>query len=146
MPSRLDFPDGYVAPDDQPRTVQAAAGTDNGAGNQIASRAASSATRRASTAWRSPTVPRGWRHLVHGWAHNLQISNNRITQQPGTLAGGIAVGQENILGAYLAGAAPMPAPGSCQTSNIANTQLPYCFDRECEHSQQRGHGELFRGR
>jgi hypothetical protein len=66
--------------------------------------------------------------FVHAWAHNLEIANNRITNNQGTLAGGISVGQGEHPDAYLAGAVN-PAPGSCQNSNIANTQLPFCFDR-----------------
>jgi hypothetical protein len=66
---------------------------------------------------------------VHGWAHNLEISNNRVYNNQGTLAGGIAVGQGEHPPAYLQGSALNAAPGSCQTSNIANTQLPFCFDR-----------------
>ena len=31
--------------------------------------------------------------FVHGWAHNLQIANNRIYNNAGTLSGGISVGQ-----------------------------------------------------
>ncbi len=67
--------------------------------------------------------------FVHGWAHNLEISNNRVTNNQGTLAGGIAVGQGEHPDAYLAGAVN-PAPGSCQSENGLpnNTQLPYCFD------------------
>ncbi|HWX93675.1 MAG TPA: choice-of-anchor D domain-containing protein [Terriglobales bacterium] len=67
---------------------------------------------------------------VHGWAHNLEISNNRINNNQGTLAGGITVGQGEHPPGYLGGAGAVnSAPGSCQTSNVANLQLPYCFDR-----------------
>ena len=31
--------------------------------------------------------------FVHGWAHNLQIANNRVYNNAGTLSGGITVGQ-----------------------------------------------------
>ena len=65
--------------------------------------------------------------FAHAWAHNLEISNNRITNNQGTLAGGIAIGQGEHPDAYLAGATNN-APGSCQNSNVTNTQLPYCFD------------------
>jgi len=66
---------------------------------------------------------------VHGWAHNLEISNNRIYNNQGTLAGGIAVGQGEHPDGYIQGdAAGIPDPGSCQTSNVTGTQLPYCFD------------------
>ena len=65
--------------------------------------------------------------FVHGWGHNLEIANNRIHSNAGTLSGGINVGQGEFPGAYLQGAANAD-PGSCQTSNVANVQLPYCFD------------------
>jgi hypothetical protein len=66
--------------------------------------------------------------FVHGWAHNLQIANNRVYNNQGTLAGGISIGQGEHPGAYLAGGT-IPDPGSCQTSNVTNLQLPYCFNR-----------------
>jgi hypothetical protein len=66
--------------------------------------------------------------FVHAWAHNLEISNNRVNNNQGTLAGGISVGQGEHPDAYLAGGV-IPAPGSCQNSNVTNLQLPYCFDR-----------------
>ena len=70
--------------------------------------------------------------LVHGWAHHLEISNNRVYNNQGTLAGGISIGQGEHPGAYVAGAGAVNgAPGSCQSevSLPVNTQLPYCFDR-----------------
>lgn len=66
--------------------------------------------------------------FVHAWAHNLQIANNRVYANIGTLSGGINVGQGESPDAYLAGTTLDTDPGSCETSNIANTQLPYCFD------------------
>jgi hypothetical protein len=66
--------------------------------------------------------------FVHAWAHNLEISNNRVNNNQGTLAGGITVGQGEHPPAYLAGDV-IADPGSCQNSNITNTQLPYCFNR-----------------
>lgn len=68
--------------------------------------------------------------FVHGWAHNLQIANNRVYNNQGTLAGGITVGQGEHPPALLAGAGATNAdPGSCQNGGPPNTQLPYCFDR-----------------
>jgi len=70
--------------------------------------------------------------LVHGWAHHLEISNNRVYNNQGTLAGGISIGQGEHPGAYVVGAGALnAAPGSCQSEVglPANTQLPYCFDR-----------------
>jgi hypothetical protein len=66
--------------------------------------------------------------LVHGWGHNVEISNNRVRNNNGTLSGGIEIGQGEFGDGYFQGAAATAAPGSCQTSNIANTQLPYCFN------------------
>ena len=66
--------------------------------------------------------------FVHAWAHNLQIANNRVYSNIGTLSGGINVGQGESPDAYLAQTTLDTDPGSCETSNIANTQLPYCFD------------------
>jgi hypothetical protein len=65
--------------------------------------------------------------LVHGWAHNLEISNNRVYNNQGTLAGGISIGQGEHPDGYTAGTAN-PDPGSCRNDFPANTQLPYCFD------------------
>jgi len=68
--------------------------------------------------------------FVHAWAHNLEIANNRIYNNQGTLAGGISIGQgEHPDGYVQGGAVANPDPGSCQTSTVTNTQLPYCFDR-----------------
>ena len=66
--------------------------------------------------------------FVHAWAHNLQIANNRVYSNIGTLSGGINVGQGESPDAYLAGSDLDTNPGSCENSLVANTQLPYCFD------------------
>jgi len=65
--------------------------------------------------------------FVHGWGHNLQIANNRVTNNSGTLSGGISVGLGEVPGAYLVGAT-ITAPGSCLDSTVTNLQLPYCFN------------------
>jgi hypothetical protein len=41
--------------------------------------------------------------FVHAWGHNLEISNNRITNNTGTLSGGITIGQGESPDAILAG-------------------------------------------
>ena len=65
--------------------------------------------------------------FVHGWAHNLQIANNRIYNNAGTLSGGINIGQGEFPGSYLQGAGALNAPpGSCEDSPVPNAQLPYC--------------------
>ena len=65
---------------------------------------------------------------LHAWAHNIQIANNRVTNNAGTLSGGIAVGQGEFPDAYLAPNSSVTSPASCQDSSITNTQLPYCFN------------------
>ena len=65
--------------------------------------------------------------FVHGWGHNLQIGNNRIYSNAGTLSGGINLGQGEFAPAYIQGSATNAAPGSCVTSGVAtNAVEPYC--------------------
>jgi hypothetical protein len=66
--------------------------------------------------------------FVHGWGHNLQIANNRVYSNAGTLSGGISVGQGEFPTPYLAGSATNAPPGSCQSSSVTNLQLPYCHN------------------
>ena len=67
--------------------------------------------------------------FVHAWGHNLQITNNRVNNNSGTLSGGINVGQGEFPTAYLGGVGAVnPDPGSCQTSAVTNLQLPYCHN------------------
>jgi hypothetical protein len=69
--------------------------------------------------------------FVHGWGHNIQIANNRVQNNAGTLSGGINVGQGEFPPSYIQGGTTNAAPGSCQTrsfSNRPNSQLPYCHD------------------
>jgi len=67
--------------------------------------------------------------FVHGWAHNLEISNNRVYNNQGTLAGGITVGQGEHPDGYLAGTVNAD-PGSCRSDGglPTNAQLPFCFN------------------
>jgi len=67
--------------------------------------------------------------FVHGWAHYLQIANNRVTNNAGTLTGGISVGQGEFGGPYIVGDATNAAPGSCSdgTGLVTNQHLPDCF-------------------
>jgi hypothetical protein len=67
--------------------------------------------------------------FTHAWTHNLEISNNRVYGNIGTLSGGINVGQGEFPDAYLNGVTRDTDPGSCLdgTGLPANTQLPYCF-------------------
>jgi hypothetical protein len=74
--------------------------------------------------------------FVHAWAHNLQIANNRVTSNTGTVSGGISIGQGEFPPAYVQnGATPNADPGSCYTRSlfpnntvVNNTQLPYCHN------------------
>jgi len=72
--------------------------------------------------------------LAHGWTHNLQVANNRILNNQGTLSGGITIGQGEHPDAYLVGGAGVnTVPDSCITntgSAPTNMALPYCFNRD----------------
>jgi len=64
--------------------------------------------------------------FVHGWGHNIQIANNRVYNNAGTLGGGINIGQGEFPSPYVQGSATNAPPGSCESSTIAGMQLPYC--------------------
>ena len=66
--------------------------------------------------------------FVHGWGHNLQIANDRIYSNAGTLSGGINLGQGEFAPANIAGAgATNAAPGSCVSNGVASGAVqPYC--------------------
>ncbi len=68
--------------------------------------------------------------FVHAWSHNLQIANNRVYNNIGTLSGGINIGQGESPDAYLAGTPADSDPGSCLSGAgmNPNKQLPYCFN------------------
>ncbi|MGE5054455.1 MAG: choice-of-anchor D domain-containing protein [Acidobacteriota bacterium] len=72
--------------------------------------------------------------FVHAWGHHLQIANNRIHSNQGTLSGGITVGQgehtEIPVGPTFGNAtlATNVPPGSCLGTNVANLALPYCYN------------------
>ncbi len=69
--------------------------------------------------------------FVHGWAHYLEIANNRVYNNAGTLSGGISVGQGEFGPPYIVGGglANLP-PGSCSdgTGFVTNQHLPWCLD------------------
>ena len=46
--------------------------------------------------------------LIHGWNHHLEVSNNRITGNAGTLTGGIEVGLSEVPDPTLSGTDAMP--------------------------------------
>jgi hypothetical protein len=67
--------------------------------------------------------------FIHGWAHHLQVANNRVLNNAGTLTGGITVGQGEFAGPYLVGSATNAAPGSCSNGFglVTNQHEPDCF-------------------
>jgi hypothetical protein len=65
--------------------------------------------------------------FVHGYGHNLQIANNRIYSNAGTLSGGINLGQGEFDTGYIQGSTTNAPPGSCVTTGIVtNAEEPYC--------------------
>jgi hypothetical protein len=84
--------------------------------------------------------------FVHGWAHMLQIANNRINNNAGTLSGGINVGQGEYPPATVKGntlnAAPYDTRGGYTSTDFCANQgtlhaitpvatgavEPYCFN------------------
>ena len=68
--------------------------------------------------------------FIHGWAHYLQVANNRIYNNAGTLTGGISDGQGEFPTPVIKGSTTNSAPGSCSNgAGFANNQhLPYCLD------------------
>ncbi|KAA6456982.1 hypothetical protein DYQ86_24395 [Acidobacteria bacterium AB60] len=66
--------------------------------------------------------------FVHGWNHNLQIANNRIYGNIGTLSGGINVGQGEFPPQNVQNSSTNAAPGSCVNNLANNVQQPYCFN------------------
>jgi hypothetical protein len=67
--------------------------------------------------------------FVHGWGHNLQIANNRVTNNAGTLSGGINVSQGEYAPSQTVGGLNAE-PGTCQSATglLAGAQLQYCYD------------------
>ncbi len=82
--------------------------------------------------------------FVHGWNHNLQIANNRIYNNAGTLSGGITLGQGEFPDAitvtgvglltgfglphFVGEQSALDVLPSCQDSTTVGTHLPYCLD------------------
>ena len=67
--------------------------------------------------------------FVHGWGHDLEISNNRVYNNMGTLGGGLTIGQGEFPPAYIQGGGANEAPGSCKTNLPANVEQPFCFNQ-----------------
>jgi hypothetical protein len=66
--------------------------------------------------------------LVHAWAHNLEIANDRIYSNAGTLSGGISVGLGESPEAYLVPDTSSPSSCVLQLLQPTNTQLPFCLN------------------
>jgi hypothetical protein len=68
--------------------------------------------------------------FVHAYAHNLQIANNRVHNNTGTMSGGISVGAGEHPDVALGGAGQtiLSYPTSCESSNVQNLGLPFCFN------------------
>ena len=70
--------------------------------------------------------------FVHGFNHNIQIANNRVYSNIGTLSGGINIGQGEFPPQYLQNGTSNADPGSCAGTlglNLAtNEEQPYCFN------------------
>jgi hypothetical protein len=65
--------------------------------------------------------------FVHAWGHNLQIANNRIYNNAGTLSGGINLGLGEFPAQNIVGATVLP-PGSCESAGPNGSMLPFCLD------------------
>jgi hypothetical protein len=82
--------------------------------------------------------------FMHGWNHNLQIANNRISANAGTLSGGINVGNGEVPPSYLvdnticgntgANPAPLCPPNTPNAmlpnvpATLVNGQIPFQFN------------------
>ena len=68
--------------------------------------------------------------FVHAYAHNLQVANNRVYNNTGTMSGGITIGTGEHPDVALGGTGQTVTsyPTSCETSNIQNLSLPFCFN------------------
>ena len=73
--------------------------------------------------------------FIHGWNHNLEVANNRVSGNHGTLSGGINLGNGEVPPAYLNDGAicgnnvPQPRP-LCPPvgTTLPNLAIPYAFN------------------
>jgi hypothetical protein len=63
--------------------------------------------------------------FLHGWTHNIEVSNNRVSGNAGTLTGGITIGQAEVPDPTLGGA-KCPALGG--PAAAATDAAPLCID------------------
>jgi hypothetical protein len=74
--------------------------------------------------------------FLHGWTHNIQISNNRVYGNAGTLTGGITIGQGEFTDPNVVGDVnydPLMAPAFGSVPNFVNrngTQAPYYLQHD----------------
>ncbi|MBV9512575.1 MAG: hypothetical protein JO280_00810, partial [Mycobacteriaceae bacterium] len=68
--------------------------------------------------------------FVHAYAHNLQIANNRVSNNTGTMSGGITIGTGEHPDVALGGRGQTITsyPTSCEQSDVQNLSLPFCFN------------------
>jgi len=68
--------------------------------------------------------------FVHAYAHNLQIANNRVHNNQGTMSGGMTIGLGEHSDVALGGTGQTITtyPASCETSNVQNLSLPFCLN------------------
>jgi Bacterial Ig domain len=73
---------------------------------------------------------------MHGWSHNMQIANNRISANAGTLSGGINLGSGETPPAYVVdnticgntGVNPAPLCPPIPAGTALNAQIPFQFN------------------
>ena len=66
--------------------------------------------------------------FVHAWGHNLQIANNRVYNNTGTLSGGITIGQGEIPRGVSRPGSRLPTPDS---RLLPSTAADYRPTRSC---------------
>ena len=81
--------------------------------------------------------------FVHGWNHNIQIANNRVYANTGTLSGGINIGQGEFPPQYVKGSTTNADPGSCLSNGLQQQRTAaVLLQPERERPPQRGHQQL----
>jgi hypothetical protein len=73
---------------------------------------------------------------MHGWNHNMQIANNRISANAGTLSGGINLGSGETPPAFIVdnticgntGTNPAPLCPPIPQGTVTNAQIPFQFN------------------
>jgi hypothetical protein len=60
--------------------------------------------------------------FLHGWNHSIEVANNRVHSNAGTLTGGITVGQSEVTDGTIAGTQELPY-GYIRNANIHNNSV-----------------------